>query len=91
MFHQKGNSSSSCVRCKEQFPDPVALTHHLTRRDICQVRDPTGNENPEDGITERIDLALKVRTKEDNVRQWESLWKLLFPNDPSDRIPGSGS
>lgn len=90
-FHQKGHSSSSCIRCKKQFPDQAALNHHLTRPDICQVRDLTGDENPEDGITEKIDLALKVRTKDDNVRQWKSLWELLFPEDPSDRIPGSGS
>ncbi|KAG6357713.1 hypothetical protein INS49_013592 [Diaporthe citri] len=87
-FHQKANSSSSCVRCKEQFPDQAALNYHLTRRNICPVRDPTGDEDPEEGITEEIDRALKVRTKDDNVRLWESLWKLLFPRDPPEHIPG---
>lgn len=91
MFHQKGNSSIFCVRCKEQFADQAALNHHLTRPDICQIRDPSGDEDPEDGITEEIDRKLKVRTKDDNVRQWESLWTLLFPDDDSERIPGPGS
>ncbi|KAI7786199.1 hypothetical protein LA080_004583 [Diaporthe eres] len=85
--HQKRNGSTSCVRCKETFADQAALKHHLIQPEGCSLRTPTGNEDPEDGITEEVEQALKERRKVNNVGSWESLWELLFPQDPSDRIP----
>lgn len=53
----------------------------------CPLLKPTGDEDPEDGITEEVEQALKERGKVNNVGSWESLWELLFPRDPSERIP----
>lgn len=88
-MHQNSSHRSSCPRCKERFSDQKALNEHVTRREICEVKDG-GPTDPEDGITEDVDRELKVRTKEDMVRAWHTLWTLLFPMDGPSEIPGPG-
>lgn len=45
--------------------------------------------DPEDGITEAIERILSDRTKEKQVKEWPSLWKLLFPDDHEALSPGN--
>jgi hypothetical protein len=45
--------------------------------------------DPEDGITSGIEEVLNGRKAGRKIDSWESLWRLLFPDD--DRIPEAGT
>jgi len=56
--------------------------------EACSIVPTEPPRDPEDGITEEITKALQVRTHDENIKTWKSLWALLFPDDT--KIPSSG-
>lgn len=64
------------------------MSDHLTvpAEDMCEPR-PTSSEClVEDGITEATDRALADGTA--NIKSWQELWWLLFPQDAVVLAPG---
>jgi len=78
-----------CQRCKEGFPIEILLTEHL-KGQICHFVDlkPQEPMEPEDGITPEMDRLLSARNKSCQVMTWQSLWRLLFPQDENIPSPG---
>lgn len=78
-----------CQRCKEGFLTEALLTDHL-KGEICQFVDLKSQEptEPEDGITPEVDRLLSARDKSTQVMTWQSLWRLLFPQDENIPSPG---
>ncbi|KAI3398528.1 hypothetical protein diail_9052 [Diaporthe ilicicola] len=88
-FHQKVNSSSSCLRCKERFKSQDALSQHMMQREACEPRNADDGEDPEDGITQETLQSLVARGNDEKVDSWESIWMLLFHHDDDNSIPRS--
>ncbi|KAG8162815.1 hypothetical protein KVR01_007293 [Diaporthe batatas] len=88
-IHKKTQSSISCLRCQQTFPDQTALRIHLTQPQSCSVVSPSGDDDPEDGITDEVLSALTARKREDSIREWPDLWHCLFPEDDLGKIPES--
>ncbi|KAI1839793.1 hypothetical protein JX266_013999 [Neoarthrinium moseri] len=47
----------------------------------CSIVDCQFLEDPEDGTTDEADMLLTERKSGLKVDSWETLWKVLFPND----------
>ncbi|KAK3687700.1 hypothetical protein B0T22DRAFT_378818 [Podospora appendiculata] len=80
----------SCPRCCQGFSVKHDLDHHLRQQVevMCRIADDQGNSNPEDGITQKIITSLEARSIRAKIDNWNSLWKLLFPDDRSIPDPG---
>ncbi|KAI1079548.1 hypothetical protein F5B20DRAFT_544063 [Whalleya microplaca] len=81
--HFKSNSDrNTCPRCRQ----PVKaneLFSHLTR---CTEPPPSPQmipqqDDPEDGIDERIESQLTSRDSDQKVGDWKVMYKILFPED----------
>jgi hypothetical protein len=70
-----------------------ALDEHVRvgRDQICSPQKVplASSADPEDGITSGIEEVLNGRKAGRKIDTWESLWRLLFPDD--DGIPEAGT
>lgn len=71
------------MRNKEGVDNHLAVP----KESICTPREAPPVQNPEDGITSRIEDVLNGRKLNTKVDTWEGLWPTLFPDD--DKIPDS--
>jgi len=60
---------------------------HVPNSMICTPQEAPPVQNPEDGITSRIEDVLNGRKANTKVDTWEVLWPTLFPEDTA--IPDS--
>ncbi|KAK4150597.1 hypothetical protein C8A00DRAFT_17908 [Chaetomidium leptoderma] len=72
-----------CPRCGQGFVSKNDLDSHLRQLEVCHVSYDSGGANPEDGITQKIISSLEARSLKAKIDNWASLWKLLFPADPT--------
>lgn len=57
--------------------------------DVCPLKVQVPPD-PEDGISEEVNMMLRERSKMGKVRAWQHLWSLLFPQDQPLDIPQPG-
>ncbi|GAB1319574.1 hypothetical protein MFIFM68171_09784 [Madurella fahalii] len=71
-----------CQKCKEGFSTDRLLEQHLQSPVPCQFSPPkpSGEEDPDDGVTVEVDKRLASRGK-DKITSWHVLYRILFPND----------
>ncbi|KAK1828961.1 hypothetical protein QBC39DRAFT_374281 [Podospora conica] len=90
LFHkQKSGSGHACPRCKTNLGSKSALDRHLavTRAQICEVQSCASSQDPEDGISAKIEDVLNGRRANSKVDTWDILWRTLFPKDEDSDIP----
>ncbi|KAM7199765.1 hypothetical protein V8F20_005635 [Naviculisporaceae sp. PSN 640] len=83
-FHrQRSVAAFGCPRCKQDMIDKESLEYHLAvpSEVICTPPEAPLDQNPEDGITSRIEDLLNGRKANTKIDTWEVLWPTLFPAD----------
>lgn len=81
-------SHHRCLRCQASFESQLQLTEHMTQALACEVQNNSIiTDDPEDGITDKIQERLRGRGHGNRVNTWKGIWHLLFPEDPEDNIP----
>ncbi|KAI1841988.1 hypothetical protein JX266_011848 [Neoarthrinium moseri] len=83
VYHRRQQLPFKCFRCAKGFENQNELADHMRAPpdQICSIVDYQSSENPEDGITDEVDMLLAERKSGLKVNSWEGLWKVLFPND----------
>jgi hypothetical protein len=86
---RKAVSAFDCPRCKRNMGTKKTLQEHLTvdNDKICSFQETPSSQDPEDGISAKIEDILNGRRSNSKVDTWEILWQTLFPNDPRESIP----
>ncbi|KAK4223307.1 hypothetical protein QBC38DRAFT_53316 [Podospora fimiseda] len=86
---RKALAQLQCPRCRDHFPSDEALSAHSTRPldQMCSVKAEQLDIDPEEGITREIEDLLNGRKANSKVDRWDSLWRVLFPNDGAEAIP----
>ncbi|KAI0592728.1 hypothetical protein F4775DRAFT_580983 [Biscogniauxia sp. FL1348] len=86
---QHSKSFLFCPRCQETFTVGRERIAHLER---CphppQQRVNNQHADPEDGFDENVENRLRSRQNDFQIKDWETLYQLLFPDDLV--IPDSG-
>ncbi len=93
-FHkQKTASTIVCPRCKLDMQSKADLEYHLavSNDQICSFQETPLSQDPEDGITSKIEDVLNGRRANTKVDTWKILWQALFPDDAEADIPDSGT
>ncbi|KAH7329594.1 hypothetical protein B0I35DRAFT_420538 [Stachybotrys elegans] len=89
LTHHVKPTQHRCIRCRANFQSPEELSAHMRRPpgEICLV-DTTSTEfnDPEDGITLEVADRLRLRGGLGSIQTWESLWRVLFPQDEDEHI-----
>ncbi|KAI0024957.1 hypothetical protein F4780DRAFT_484770 [Xylariomycetidae sp. FL0641] len=81
-----------CTTCKRDFDSETARESHAEQGRCVYQRLPDKPQvDPEDGITKDIEGRLKTRDGPNKVKDWKTLWKVIFPMDPDNEIPSKGS
>ncbi|KAH7165942.1 hypothetical protein EDB81DRAFT_878302 [Dactylonectria macrodidyma] len=87
-FHQrKALPTYCCTRCQKSFTSEEDRDTHLQvpQDQICTLKKKSemsnSNEDPESGITPRIDADLRDRRGHVKILIWDTLWRTLFPGD----------
>ena len=76
-----------CNRCWESFQSEKELKVHLRLEEICNLEP----EMIADGIDKHTEEQLKSKRRVPGVitevDKWKQVWRILFPEDPEDKIP----
>lgn len=84
--HRIQKAQFRCPRCQQPFAAQNEMTDHLMvpLEEMCEPRPVEPDGLAALGITEDMERALG----ETQVRTWDELWYLLFPQDNSVLDPG---
>ncbi|KAK5651972.1 hypothetical protein OQA88_11515 [Cercophora sp. LCS_1] len=92
IFHkQKVVSTFACPRCKIDMETKEGLQIHLhaPRNQICEAHEAPSSQDPEDGISAKVEDVLNGRRANTKVDSWKILWQTLFPDDAPEDIRDS--
>ncbi|KAK4152298.1 hypothetical protein C8A00DRAFT_16381 [Chaetomidium leptoderma] len=84
---------SDMTLLKRAMRTQKALDEHVSvgRDQICTPQKVLSSADPEDGITLGVEELLNERKADGKIHSWDSLWRLLFPEDcdilESDFVP----
>jgi hypothetical protein len=76
-------SLTTCPRCRKEFAQEDQIALHLNSDQICDRKSPVKIDDFT-ALTEAQMKELKRRnSKLDEIGQWEGIYKIIFPNEPT--------
>ncbi|KAF2663811.1 hypothetical protein BT63DRAFT_112518 [Microthyrium microscopicum] len=74
-----------CPRCWQLFKNDGEVDLHLRSKNICEIEETKTLE----GFDKAQEACLKSRkrTNLSEVERWKDIYRILFPEDPSDSVP----
>ena len=86
-------SGHECMRCKRNMGSKEALQEHLAVPGhlICDPQTIPPSQDPEDGISTKVEDILNGRRANTKVDTWDILWRTLFPCDELLKPPNQGN
>lgn len=83
LFHRQKTISGAfpCPRCKKDIGSQEGLQYHLAVPNdrVCSFQETMSSQDPEDGISAKVEDALNGRRLNTKVDTWHILWRTLFP------------